>query len=82
MNIKESRILTHSYPTIDRLRRHGWAAVVLGSVSLLGMVAAFAIAPAADDARGTLTTVLEKLPAPKITAVSYTHLTLPTSDLE
>ena len=67
MNIKESRILTHSYPTIDRLRRHGWAAVAIGSVSLLGMVAAFAIAPPADDARGALTTVLEKLPAPKIT---------------
>ncbi|HRE70993.1 peptidoglycan DD-metalloendopeptidase family protein [Accumulibacter sp.] len=67
MDIKESRILTHSHPTNDRRRRHRWAAAAIGGFSLLGMVAAFAIAPSAKDATVKLTAVLEKLPAPSIT---------------
>jgi hypothetical protein len=43
-NVKR-RILPHSHPTIDRLLQHRWAEVAVGSFSLLGMVAAFAVAP-------------------------------------
>ena len=64
MDIKQSRILPHSHPTIDRLRRHRWAAAAIGGVSLLGMVAAFAIAPPQESARVELTTILEQLPTP------------------
>ncbi|WP_313951235.1 M23 family metallopeptidase [Accumulibacter sp.] len=67
MDIKESRILTHSHSPIDRLRRHRWAAAAIGGVSLLGMVAAFAIAPPGDKPGVALTTVLEQLPAPTAT---------------
>jgi hypothetical protein len=54
-SMKESRILTHSHPTNDRPRRHRWAAAAIGGVSLLGMVAAFAIAPPAKDSGVELT---------------------------
>ena len=64
---EESRILTHSSPTIDRLRRHRWAATALGAASLLGMVAAFAVAPTTDRPDVALTTVIEKLPPPATT---------------
>lgn len=67
MDSKESRILTHSHPTIDRLRRHRWAAAAIGGASLLGMVAAFAIAPPARNSGLELTTVFQKLPAPVTT---------------
>jgi hypothetical protein len=66
-HLKESRILSHSHLSIDGLRRHPWAVATIGSVSLLGMVAAFAIAPTPDEARVKLTTVLEKLPTPTVT---------------
>jgi hypothetical protein len=66
-SIKESRILTHSHPRNDRQRRHRWAAAAIGGASLLGMVAAFAIAPPAKDPGVELTTVIQKLPAPSIT---------------
>jgi len=52
---------------IDRLLRHRWAAAAIGSVSLLSMVAAFAIAPAGEAPRADLQTVLEQLPAPNPT---------------
>lgn len=67
MDIKERRILTHSHPTIDRLRRHRWAAASVGGVSLLGMVAAFAIAPPANPPGVHRTIVLKELPAPQAT---------------
>ena len=51
----------HSHPTIDRLLQHRWAEVAVGSFSFLGMVAAFAVAPAADHSRADLKTVLEQL---------------------
>ena len=66
MDFEESRILAHSHPSIDRLLRHPWAAAAIGGVSLLGMVAAFAIAPTAESPRVAPTTVLERLPAPTV----------------
>lgn len=70
MKIEESRILPHSHPTIDRLRRHRWTATAIGGVSLLGMVAAFAIAPPPAVAPVALTTVLQRLPAPRATLLA------------
>ncbi|MBL8425054.1 MAG: hypothetical protein JNK06_16390 [Candidatus Accumulibacter phosphatis] len=59
-------ILPHSHPAIDRLVRHPWAPPVIGSVSLLGMVAAFAVAPATERTRVQIRTVLHQLPPPAV----------------
>jgi len=69
MDNQKSRILAHSHPTIERLVRHRWTAAGLGGFSLLGMAAAFAIAPAGEDTRIQLQTVLEQL-APTATSAS------------
>lgn len=61
MNIPKSRILAHSHPVIERLLCHRWALAGVGSFSLLGMVAAFAIAPPGDTSRLPLQTVTERL---------------------
>ncbi|MEF8702229.1 MAG: peptidoglycan DD-metalloendopeptidase family protein [Candidatus Accumulibacter sp. UW26] len=68
------RILPHSPAAIDRLLRHRWAATVVGSVSLLGMVAAFAIAPVAEPPRSDLQTVLERLSPPATTLLDTGNL--------
>ena len=59
-------ILPHSHPAIDRLVRHRWAATVIGAVSLLGMVAAFAVAPATEKTRVDIRTDLDRLPPPAV----------------
>lgn len=59
-------ILPHSHPANDRLVRHRWAATVIGAVSLLGMVAAFAVAPATEKTRVEIRTVLDRLPPPAV----------------
>ncbi len=64
MNDAKRPILPHSRSLIDRLLPHRWAAATLGGVSLLSMVAAYAIAPAAQNDRTDLQTVLERLPTP------------------
>ncbi|EXI74517.1 MAG TPA: M23 family metallopeptidase [Candidatus Accumulibacter phosphatis] len=64
MDHVKRRILTHSLPAIDRLRRHRWAALAVSAVSLLSMVAAFAIAPSAKPPVADLPMVVEALPAP------------------
>jgi len=61
MQAQRNRILAHSSVAIDRLRRHGWAAGAVGGFALLGMVAAFALAPTEDDGRVSLQTVVEQL---------------------
>lgn len=67
-------ILPHSHPAIDRLLRHRWAATVVGGVSLLGMVAAFAIAPVTEPPRSDLKTVLEQLSPPATTLLDTGNL--------
>jgi murein DD-endopeptidase MepM/ murein hydrolase activator NlpD len=67
MDYVKYRILPYSHPPIDRLLRHRWAAAAVGSFALLGMVAAFAVAPAADHSRADLQTVLERLSPPTAT---------------
>ena len=61
MEAQKNRILAHSPNAIDRLRRHGWAATAVGGFALLGMVAAFALAPAEDEGHIPLQTVVEQL---------------------
>ena len=62
MDNQKSKILAHSTPAIERLARHKWAAAGVGGFALLGMVAAFALAPSGDDGHVQLKTVLEQLP--------------------
>lgn len=75
MDIQKSRILAHSNPLIERLLRHRWAAAGVGGVSLLGMVAAFAIAPTGDDTRIPLSTVLEQLVTPAAALIQTENTT-------
>jgi murein DD-endopeptidase MepM/ murein hydrolase activator NlpD len=55
------RILAQSRPGIDRLATLRWPVAAVGSFSLLGMVAAFAIAPADNTADVARQTVVETL---------------------
>lgn len=64
MNNPKSGILAYSPLAIERVARHRWAAASVASVSLLGMVTAFAIAPASDNDKIPLQTVVERLAAP------------------
>lgn len=64
MDIQKTRILAHSNVAIERLQRHRWAVAGLSGVSLLGMVAAFAIAPSSEDPPLQLKTVVEQLATP------------------
>ncbi len=61
---QKSRILAQSELLIERLSRHRKAAAAFGAVSMLGMVAAFAIAPAGDNQQISLQTVVEQLAVP------------------
>ena len=69
MNKQKSRILAHSHPAIERLRRHRWIATGIGSTALLGMVAAFALAPPGGEGVIELQTVLEQLSPPSATLI-------------
>lgn len=74
---QKSRILAQSHLLIDGVSRYGKTATVFGAVSMLGMAAAFAIAPAGDNQRVSLETVVEKLALPSgavIPAGSQTYL--------
>jgi hypothetical protein len=66
-NVKR-RILPHSHPTYrPPAPVTAGQLLAVGSFSLLGMVAAFAVAPAADHSRADLKTVLEQLSPPAAT---------------
>ena len=64
MNKQKSRILAHSHPAIERLRRHRRLTAGVGATALLGMVAAFALAPSGDPGAIARQTVLEQLTPP------------------
>src|SRR5512133_2203245 len=64
MDSQKIRILAHSPSAIERLSRHRWAALGVGGFALVGMVAAFALAPSGDEGRAPLQTVLEQLSTP------------------
>ena len=72
MKHSKSQILAHSARTIERLQRHRWAVAGAGGVALLGMVTAFAITPAGDEAPIELTTVLEQLSTQSAVVLSGT----------
>ncbi len=61
MKEQKNRIFTHSRPAIERLLRHRWLAAGMGGTALLGMVAAFALAPSGAGYDVQRTTVLEEL---------------------
>lgn len=62
---KKTSILAQSFPVIERLARHRWAALGVGGISLFGMVAAFGIAtPRHDDPDLQRQTVIESLTLP------------------
>ena len=69
MDKQKSRILAHSHPAIERLRRHRWITTGIGSTALLGMVAAFALAPPGSEGVIELQTVLEQLSPPSATLI-------------
>jgi murein DD-endopeptidase MepM/ murein hydrolase activator NlpD len=69
MNEQKSEILAHSHLAIDRLLRHPWAVAGVGSVALLGMMTAFALAPSGDNGAVQVQTVLERLSVPAITLI-------------
>lgn len=71
-NVKH-QILPYSHPAIDRLLQHRWAATAVASFALLGMVAAFAVAPTADHSRADLQTVLEQLSPPTAMLLEAGH---------
>ncbi|WP_301100778.1 peptidoglycan DD-metalloendopeptidase family protein [Propionivibrio sp.] len=64
MDKQKSGILAHSHPAIERLLRHRWLVAGTGSIALLGMMTAFALAPASDEGHVQLQTVLEQLTTP------------------
>lgn len=82
MNIKENsrepsrrerlRILAHSHPGIERVSRLRWPLAGIGAFSLLGMMAAFATAPADDTSTVAQQTVIETLDGltPQLVGVS------------
>ena len=77
MEHQKNPILAHSNRTIERLQQHRWAVAAVGGVALLGMVTAFAIAPAGDDAPIELKTVLEQLSTQSalvLTGAEHTYL--------
>lgn len=75
VNKPKSRILAQSQLVIERLSRHRRIAAGFASVSMLGMVAAFAIAPASDDGHVQLETIVERLAAPNAAIVSSENMT-------
>lgn len=75
MGQQKTRILAHSKPAIERLRRHRWAIASVSTVALLGMVTAFAIAPSGEDDQIRLNTALEQLPPPAASLISSQNYT-------
>ena len=71
MNKQKSRILAHSHPAIERLLRHRWLTLGVGGSALLGMVAAFALAPSGERDTIELQTVLEQLSPPSATLIGF-----------
>jgi len=70
MDKQQSRILAHSHASIERLQRHRWVMAGVGSVALLGMVTAFAVAPSGQESRVAMHTVLEQLTTPAATLIN------------
>lgn len=64
MTEQNSKMLAHHLTAIERLHRHRWVAAGIGGTALLGMVAAFALAPPGDESGNQLETVLEQLSTP------------------
>jgi murein DD-endopeptidase MepM/ murein hydrolase activator NlpD len=69
MNRQKSKTLTRHPSPIERLLRHRWVAAGVGSTALLGMVAAFALAPPGSEDGTQLQTVLEQLSTPTATLI-------------
>ena len=69
MDKQKSRILAHSHPAIERLLRHRWLTAGVGGTALLGMVAAFALAPSGDHGAIERQTILEQLSPPSATLI-------------
>jgi len=63
MDHVKRRILTHSQPAIDRLRRHRRAVPAVSAIFLFGMVAVSAIAPLGRQPVADVSRVVEALPA-------------------
>ncbi|MBL8416345.1 MAG: peptidoglycan DD-metalloendopeptidase family protein [Propionivibrio sp.] len=70
MDKQQSRILAHSHAAIERSQRHRWVMAGVGSVALLGMVAAFALAPSGQESGFATQTVLEQLSTPAVTLIN------------
>lgn len=68
MNNEKRGILPYSDRTFDRLWRHRWAVSGVAGVSLLGMVAAFAIVPPTEIIPAP-TVVVEPLPIPVLSVI-------------
>ncbi len=64
MDKQQSRILAHSHAAIERLQWHRWVTAGVGSVALLSMVTAFALAPSGQENGVAMQTVLEQLSTP------------------
>jgi murein DD-endopeptidase MepM/ murein hydrolase activator NlpD len=69
MNQRKSEVLAHYPLPIARLLRHRWVAAGVGGTALLGMVAAFALAPSGTESGAQLQTVLEQLSMPTATLI-------------
>lgn len=69
MNSEVGKASARSRPVFKSLLRHPWALGGVGSVALLGMVTASAIAPHGDDVPVSVRTVLEQLASPAATLV-------------
>lgn len=70
MKQQKSSISKHSHPAIERLLRHRWLVAGTGCTALLGMVAAFALAPSGADNDVRRITVLEQLNNSAATLIS------------
>ncbi len=68
MNNEKRGILPYSDRAIDRLLRHRWAVSGVASVTLLGMVAAFAIVPPSELVPATAV-IVEPLPPPNLSMI-------------
>jgi len=70
MKQQKTAILAHSPSTIDRLRRHPWVVAGVTSITLLGMMTAFALAPPGENEPVQLQTILEQLTSPTFTLLA------------
>ena len=70
MKQQKISILAHSPSAIDRLRRNPWAVAGVASITLLGMMTAFALAPPGDNEPVQPHTILEQLTSSSFTLLA------------